>query len=141
MHPCQKMKFLGMEIDLIKMTLSLTPEKIQKSCQNLSEPSQESFYNSSGIDQDYRSFIIHHTSSRTCKDSVKTSLTTKNCTFKEKMNPQSVITLNTKSRTKLNLVDTKLEVLQWPNFFSIELTNHYLNRCFPHRVGAVCNGV
>ena len=88
------MKFLRMEIDLIKMTLSLTPEKIHKSCQNLSKPSQESFYNSSGIDQGYRSLIIHHTSSRTCKDSVKTSLTTKNCTFKEKNEPS--VSNNTK---------------------------------------------
>ena len=38
LHPCQKIKFLGMETDSIKMTLSLTPEKVQKvvkTCQNL----------------------------------------------------------------------------------------------------------
>ena len=38
LYPCQKIKFLGMETDSIKMTLSLTPEKVQKvvkTCQNL----------------------------------------------------------------------------------------------------------
>ena len=30
LHPCQKIEFLGMEIDLIKMTLTLTTEKVQK---------------------------------------------------------------------------------------------------------------
>ena len=38
LHPCQEIKFLGMETDSIKMTLSLTPEKVQKvvkTCQNL----------------------------------------------------------------------------------------------------------
>ena len=28
--PCQEIEFLGMEIDSVKMTLSLTPEKVQK---------------------------------------------------------------------------------------------------------------
>ena len=38
LHPCQKIDILGMKIDSIKMTLSLTPEKVQKvvkTCQNL----------------------------------------------------------------------------------------------------------
>ena len=38
LHPCQKIEFLGMEIESIKMTLSLTPEKLQKvvkTCQHL----------------------------------------------------------------------------------------------------------
>ena len=30
LHPCQKIEFLGVEIDSIKMTLSLTPEKEKK---------------------------------------------------------------------------------------------------------------
>ena len=37
LHPCQEIEFLGTEIDSIKTTLSLTPEKIQKvvkNCQN-----------------------------------------------------------------------------------------------------------
>ena len=41
-----------MEIDFIKMTLSLTTEKVQKIIKTFSgekEPSQESFYNSSGL--------------------------------------------------------------------------------------------
>ena len=72
-----------------------------KSCQDMTEPSQESFYNSSGIEQGCRSPIIHNASSGTSKDSVKISSTTTNCMSKEKMNYQSVITLSTKSRTKL----------------------------------------
>ena len=71
-----------------------------KSCQNLSEPSQESFCKSSGIGHDNWSPITHYTNSGTCKDSVTISSTT-NCMSKEKMNYQSVITLNTKSRTEL----------------------------------------
>ena len=38
LHSCQKIEVLGMEIDSIKMTLSLTPQKLQKvvkTCQNL----------------------------------------------------------------------------------------------------------
>ena len=42
-----------------------------KNCQDLSEPSQEPFCNSSGIDKGCGSPIIHNTSSGTCKDSVK----------------------------------------------------------------------
>ena len=49
-----------------------------KSCHDLSEPSQESCYNSPGIDQWYRSPLIHHTGSGTWKDLVKISSTTTN---------------------------------------------------------------
>ena len=38
LHSCQKIEVLGMKIDSIKMTLSLTREKVQKvikTCQNL----------------------------------------------------------------------------------------------------------
>ena len=55
-----------------------------ESCQDLSEPSQESFYNSSGIDQGCGSPIIHYTSSGTCKDSLKISSAATNCKSKEK---------------------------------------------------------
>ena len=47
-----------------------------KKCQNLSKPSQKSFYSSSGIEECYRSPLIHYISSGTCKDSVKISSTT-----------------------------------------------------------------
>ena len=49
-----------------------------KSCQDLSEPCQELFYNSSEIGQCCRSPIIHYTSSGTCKNSVKISSKTIN---------------------------------------------------------------
>ena len=75
-------------------------KKGTKSSKDLSEPSQEALYDSSVIEQGYRSPIIHYTSSGTCKDSVKISSTATNCVSKGKMNYQSVITLNTKSRTK-----------------------------------------
>ena len=68
-----------------------------RSCQNLSEPSQESFYNSSKIDQGYRSPLIHYANNATCKDSMKISSTTTNFLSKEKMYYQSVVTLNAKS--------------------------------------------
>ena len=54
-----------------------------KSCQDLSEPSQESFYNSSGIDQDCGSPIIHNASSGNYKDSAKISPATINWVSKE----------------------------------------------------------
>ena len=33
--------------------------------------------------------------------------------------------------------DRELEVLRWPNFLSIEITNNYSSRCFPDRVGSI----
>ena len=95
LHPCHETEFLGMKVDSIKMTSSLAPEKVQKFS------SQEAFYNSSGIYQGYRSPLIHYTSSGTCKNLVRISSTTANCISKKKTNHQSVITLNTKSRTEL----------------------------------------
>ena len=124
-----------MEIDSIKMTSSLTPEK-EKSCPDFSEPSQESFYNSSGIDQGCGSPIIHNTSSGTCKDSVKISSATTNCVSKEK-NELSVSTnIKHQVNNRVNLVDRELEVLQWPNFLPVEPTSNYSNRCFLARVGS-----
>ena len=64
-------EFLGMEID------SITREGT-KSSQDLSEPSQESLYNSSGIDQGFGPLIIDSVSSGTCKDSVKVTSTATN---------------------------------------------------------------
>ena len=99
-----------MEIDSTKMTLPLTPEKIQrviKTFQNLfrSSTTVVELKNSSN------SFItipelnpfIHYTNSGTCRDSVTIFSATTNCVSKEKKkkNYQSVKTLNTKSRTKL----------------------------------------
>ena len=55
-----------------------------KNCQNLSEPSQESFYNISGIDESYNSPLIHYSSSGSCKDLVKITSTTTNCVSKAK---------------------------------------------------------
>ena len=51
LHPCQKIEFLRMELDSIKVTLSLTPEKVQKlvkTCQNNLRSHQERIQ---GVDQ------------------------------------------------------------------------------------------
>ena len=107
-----------------------------KSCQDLSEPSQESFYNSSGIDQGCGSPIIHNTSSGTCKDSVKISSATTNCVSKEKNELSVSNNIKHQVKNRVNLVNRELEVLQWPKFFSVEPTSNYSNRCFPDRVGS-----
>ena len=83
-----------------------------KSCQNLSKQSQESFYNSSGTDQGYRSPIIHNTSSGTCKDSVKISSATTNCVSKEKNELSVSNNIKHQVKNRVNLVDRELEVLQ-----------------------------
>ena len=69
--PMPGIEFLGMEIDWIT-------REGTKSSQDLSEPSQESLYNSSGIDQGFGPLIIDSVSSGTCKDSVKVSSTATN---------------------------------------------------------------
>ena len=51
LHPCQKIEFLRMELDSIKVTLSMTPEKVQKlvkTCQNNLRSHQERIQ---GVDQ------------------------------------------------------------------------------------------
>ena len=96
-----------------------------KSCQDLSEPSQESFYNSSRINQGCGSPIIHNTSSGTCKDSVKISSATTNCVSKEKNELSVSNNIKHQVKNRVNLVDTELEVLQWLNFFSVEPTSNY----------------
>ena len=136
-HPYQKIEFLGMEIYSIKITLSLTPEKVQKVVMTCQNSSQKSFYNSSGIDQGYRSTIIHNTSSRTYKDLVKISSTT-NRMSKGKKKELSVSN-NIKDQeinNQINLVDREPEVLQWPNFVLIKPTNYYSNRCVLERIGS-----
>ena len=110
LHPCQKIEFLGMEIDSIKMII-YTREGA-KSCQDLSEPSQESFYNSSGIDQGCGSPIIHNTSSGTCKNSVKISSAATNCVSKEKNELSVSNNIKHQVKSRVDLVDRELEVSQ-----------------------------
>ena len=88
----------------------------------MSKSSQESFYNSSEIDQGCRSTLIHYTNSETCKNLVKVSATTKNFTSKGK-NKLSVNS-NVKHQVinRINLLDREPEVLQWQNIFSVEPT-------------------
>ena len=105
-------------MDSIKMTLSLTPKKVQKvvkTCQNLLKSHSTTLLELTRV-------IIHYTSSGTCKDSVKISSTTTNYVSKGKMNSYNI---KHQVKNRINLVDRELEVLQWPNFFSIEPTNDY----------------
>ena len=81
-----------------------------KNSQDLSEPSQVKFYNSSGIDQGCGSPIIHNTSSGTCKDSVKISSTRTNCVSKEKNELSVSNNIKHQVKNRVNLVDRELEV-------------------------------
>ena len=96
-HPCQKIEFLGMEIDSIKMTLSLKPKKLQKvvkTWQNLLRSHSITLLELNRV-------VGLLSSTMQAVEPPKISSTTTNCMSKEKMNYQSVITLSTKTRTKL----------------------------------------
>ena len=69
-----------------------------KSCQDLSEPSQESFYNSSGIDQGFLLYTIQAVEPANIQ--LRFLQQQQIVCLRKKMNYQSVITLNTKSRTE-----------------------------------------
>ena len=70
-----------------------------KSCQDLSEPSQESFYNSSGIDQGFLLYTIQAVEPANIQ--LRFLQQQQIVCLRKKMNYQSVTTLNTKSRTEL----------------------------------------
>ena len=84
-----------------------------KSCQDLSEPSQESFYNSSGI-------LLSST--------IQAVKPAKILCLREKT--ESYVSNNIKHQVKnrVDLVDREPEVSQWQNFFSVEPRNDYSNR-------------
>ena len=111
-------EFLGMEID------SITREGT-KSCQDLSEPSQESFYNSSRIGQGYRSPIIYYTSNGTSKDSVQIFPTTTNYVSKGKNELSFSNNIKHQVKIQISLVHRELDVSQLRNFFSIESTHKW----------------
>ena len=94
-----------------------------KSCQDLSEPSQESFYNSSGIDQGCGPHIIHNTSSGTSKDSVK------------------ITTLNIKSRTELTWWIENLRFCNDRTFSQLNSQVIIKTDASLTGWGAVCHGV
>ena len=94
-----------------------------KSCQDLSEPSQESFYNSSGIDQGCGPHIIHNTSSGTSKDSVK------------------ITTLNIKSRTELTWWIENLRFCNGRTFSQLNSQVIIKTDASLTGWGAVCHGV
>ena len=112
LHPCEEMNFLRIKIDSIKNGFVIDTREGAKSCQNLSEPSQELFYNSFGIDKGYGSPLIHYTSSGTCKDSVNISSTTTNCVSQGKYELSVGSNIKHQVKNQLNLVDKEFEVLQ-----------------------------
>ena len=125
-----------MEIDSVKMSLSLTTKKGTKIYQNLSRPFQELSHNSSGFGQGYKSPLIHYTSSGTCKYSVKIYAITTICVSEGKNELSVSNNIKHQVKNRINLVDRELEAFQWPNFFSVEPTHDYSKRCFIDRVGS-----
>ena len=134
LHPCQKIEFLGMEIDSIKMTLSLTPEKVQKvvkTCQNLLRSHSTTLLELTRV-------VGLLSSTIQAVEPAKIQLRflqQQQIVCLRKKNELSVSN-NIKHQVKdrVNLVDRELEVLQWPNVFSVEPASNYSNRCFPDRV-------
>ena len=128
-----------MEIDSIINYFVIDSREGTKSCQNLSEPSQQSFYNSCGIDQSYGSPLIHYRSNGTCKDSVNISSTTANCVSKGKYELSVGSNIKHQVKNRINLVG-RLEVYNDQTFSQLN----------PHMIiqtdvsltvwGAVCNG-
>ena len=100
LHPCQKIEFLGMEIDSIKMTLSLTPEKVQKvvkTCQNLLRSHSTTLLELTRVVGLLSSTIQ---AVEPAKIQLRFLQQQQIVCLRKKMNYQSVITLNTKSRTE-----------------------------------------
>ena len=62
--------------------------------------------------------------------------TTTNYVSKEKNEPSVRNNIKHQVKSRVNLMDRELEVLQQPNFFSLEPTSNYSNRRFPDRVGS-----
>ena len=101
LHPCQKIEFLGMEIDSIKMTLSLTPEKVQKvvkTCQNLLRSHSTTLLELTRVLGLLSSTIQ---AVEPAKIQLRFLQQQQIVCLRKKMNYQSVITLNTKSRAEL----------------------------------------
>ena len=101
LHPCQEIKFLGMETDSIKMTLSLTPEKVQKvvkTCQNFLRGHSTTLLELTRVVGLLSSTIQ---AVEPAKIQLRFLQQQQIVCLRKKMNYQSVITLNTKSRTEL----------------------------------------
>ena len=101
LHPCQKIEFLGMEIDSIKMTLSLTPEKVQKvvkTCQNLLRSHSTTLLELTRVLGLLSSTIQ---AVEPAKIQLRFLQQQQIVCLRKNLNYQSVITLNTKSRTEL----------------------------------------
>ena len=142
LHPCQKIEFLGMEIDSIKMTLSLTPEKVQKvvkTCQNLLRSHSTTLLELTRVVGLLSSTIQ---AVEPAKIQLKFFSTTTNCVSKEKKkNYQSVITLNTKSRKELTWWIENFWFCNGQTFSQLNPQVIIQTDASLAGWGAVCNGV
>ena len=77
------------------------------------------FYNSSGIDKDCRSLLIHYTGRGNCKDLVDIPLGATACRSMGKNELMVSNNIKYQVKNRINLVDRKLKVLQWPKSFSV----------------------
>ena len=116
----------------------MTPEKVKKAAKTC-----QSFLRSHSQTLLELTTVIGLLSSTTqavehanIKYSVKISSTTTNCVPKEKNQLSVSNNIKHQFKNKINLVDRELEVLQWPNFFSVEPINDYSNRSCPDKVGS-----
>ena len=88
-------------------------------CQNLSGPSQVPFYNSSRINKDYRSPLIHYTGRGNCKDLVEIPSGATTCISMGENELMVSNNIKYQAKNRINLVDRKFQVLEWPKSFSV----------------------
>ena len=136
LYPCQKIEFLGMETDLIKMTLSLAPEKVQKvvkTCQNLLRSHSTTLLELARVIGLLSSTIQ---AMEPPKIQFRFFQQQQIMCLRGKMNYHSVITLNTKSRSKLAWCIENLTFRNYGTFSQLNPpTNDFSKRCFPGKVG------
>ena len=141
LHPCQKIEFLGMEIDSIKMTLSLTPEKVQKvvkTCQNLLRSHSTTLLELTRVVGLLSSTIQ---AVEPAKIQLRFLQQQQIVCLRKKMNYQSVITLNTKSRTELTWWIENLRFCNGRTFSQLNPQVIIQTDASLTGWGAVCNGV
>ena len=141
LHPCQKIEFLGMEIDSIKMTLSLTPYKVQKvvkTCQNLLRSHSTTLLELTRVVGLLSSTIQ---AVEPAKIQLRFLQQQQIVCLRKKMNYQSVITLNTKSRTELTWWIENLRFCNGRTFSQLNPQVIIQTDASLTGWGAVCNGV
>ena len=141
LHPCQKIEFLGMEIDSIKMTLSLTPEKVQKvvkTCQNLLRSHFTTLLELTRVVGLLSSTIQ---AVEPAKIQLRFLQQQQIVCLRKKMSYQSVPTLNTKSITELTWWIENLRFCNGRTFSQLNPQVIIQTDASLTGWGAVCNGV